>query len=378
MAGKLTFTLQEYQEAATKWRSDLLMLPIIGIQDTLKFMTSRPGIRYKEQVGALSGDAQFGPYKPSRSTDFNLNLDYRTLETFLGSVVAKFEPNSAVSTLLGQIGDTKGDGQMKTPTAMHVLALIAKSLSEHLNEAIWAGKRNANGDTTLDLFDGFDTITDNEITSGAIAAENGNYMKLTDAITHDNAVDIAKEILFSLDPRLRAQDLYMFCTQEFADAYNESYLLTHGGINYNTKYGQDTVEGSNGRLHIIPMYNKIGSKFIHICPKINMLVGYDQMGDMESVMVKEYEPFILSYIATMFFGVQFESIDKRRFKVIELADSSNSNGNAGGGTGGNAGGSEGGSTGGNNGGGTGGNNGGNAGGDNGGGGDDNNPFGDMD
>jgi hypothetical protein len=150
-------------------------------------------------------------------------------------------------------------------------------------------------------------------------------------------VDIAKEILFSLDPRLRAQDLYMFCTQEFADAYNESYLLTHGGINYNTKYGQDTVEGSNGRLHIVPMYNKIGSKFIHICPKINMLVGYDQMGDVESVMVKEYEPFILSYIATMFFGVQFESIDKRRFKVIELADSNSQSaggGNAGGGAGG--------------------------------------------
>ena len=320
MAGKLNFTLQEYQEAATKWRSDLLMLPIIGCQETLKYMTARPGIRYQEQVGALSGDAQFGPYKPSRSTDFNLNIDFRTLETFLGSVVAKFEPNSAVSTLLGQIGDTKGDGQMQAPTAKHVLALIAKSLSEHLNEAIWAGERNPNGDTTLDLFDGFDTITSKEITAGTIAASEGNYMKLTDAITNDNAVDIAKEILFSLDPRLRAQDLYMFCTQEFADAYNESYLLTHGGINYNTKYGQDTVEGSNGRLHIVPMYNKIGSKFIHICPKINMLVGYDQMGDIESVLVKEYEPFILSYIATMFFGVQFESIDKRRFKVIELAD----------------------------------------------------------
>jgi hypothetical protein len=74
------------------------------------------------------------------------------------------------------------------------------------------------------------------------------------------------------------------------------------------------------------MYNKIGSKFIHICPKVNMLVGYDQMGDLESVMVKEYEPFILSYIATMFFGVQFESIDKRRFKVIELATPSQNTG----------------------------------------------------
>lgn len=318
MAGKLTFTLQEFQEAATKWRSDLLMLPIIGIQETLKYMTARPGIRYKENVGALSGDAQFGPYKPSRSTDFNLNVDYRTLETFMGSVVAKFEPNSAVSTLLGQVGATKGDGQMKAPTALHVLALIARGLSEHLNEAIWAGKRNAAGDTTIDLFDGFDTITDKEITSGAIATEEGNYMKLTEEITSANAVDAAKEILFSLDPRLRSQDLYMFCTQDFADKYNEGYLLSHGGINYNTQYSQTTVEGSNGRLHIIPMYNKIGSKFIHICPKSNMLIGYDQMGDVESVMVKEYEPFILSYIATMFFGCQFESIDKRRFKVVEL------------------------------------------------------------
>ena len=49
-----------------------------------------------------------------------------------------------------------------------------------------------------------------------------------------------------------------------------------------------------------------------------MLIGYDQMGDMESVMVKEYEPFFLSYIALMFFGCQFESIDNRRFKAIEL------------------------------------------------------------
>ena len=318
MAGKLTFTLQEFQEAATKWRSDLLMLPIIGCLETLKFMTARPGIRYKENVGALSGDAQFGPYKPSRSTDFNLNVDYRTLETFMGSVVAKFEPNSAVSTLLGQVGATKGDGQIKAPTALHVLALIARGLSEHLNEAIWAGKRNAAGDTTMDLFDGFDTITEKEITSGALSSENGNYMKLDEEITSANAVDIAKEILFSLDPRLRAQDLYMFCTQDFADKYNEGYLLSHGGINYNTQYSQTTVEGSNGRLHIVPMYNKIGSKFIHICPKSNMLIGYDQMGDVESVMVKEYEPFILSYIATMFFGCQFESIDKRRFKVVEL------------------------------------------------------------
>jgi hypothetical protein len=317
MAGKLKFSPEDFQNAAIKYRSELLMLPIIGCQDTLQYMTARPGIRYKERVGTVSGDAQFAPYKPTRASDFNLNVDYRELETFFGSVVSDFEPNSAVSTLLGT-GATKGDGQISTPTAKSVLALIAKSLSEHLNDAIWNGVRNATGDTSKDLFNGFDTITQSEITAQNITAEKGNYLKLTEDITAANAVDVAKKILFSLDPRLRSQELFLYCSQDFVDKYNEGYLLSHGGIPYNTEYGQTAVEGSNGKLKLVPLYNKADSKFMHVTTKSNMLVGFDQMGDIENVMVKEYKPFILSYIATMFFGVQFESIDKRRFKVIEL------------------------------------------------------------
>lgn len=324
--GKLTFTLQEYQEAAAKYRRDLLMLPIIGIEETLKYMTGRPGIRYKENVASLNGNAQFAPYKPTRQTDYNLNMDFRTLETYFGSVVANFEPNSAVRTLLGAMGDTKGDGQMQTPTAKHVLAMIAKSLSENLNNAIWAGKRNPNGDTTLDLFDGFDTITEADIAREKISEKEGNYLKINDKVTTANAVDIAKEILFSLDPRLRAQTCYMYCSQDFADKYNEAYLLTHAGINYNNQYNQTVVEGSNGRLILCPLANKADSKFIHISPKLNMLVGYDQMSDAEDILIDRFSSFILTYTATMFFGCQFESIDKRRLKVVELGGSSNESG----------------------------------------------------
>ena len=319
MSGKFSFTLDEYKDAARKYRSDFLRLPIIGCEDTLKFMTGRPGIRYKESVGTLSAGAQFAPYKPSRKVDANLKLDYRTLETFFGSVIATFEPNTAISTLLGT-GATKGNGQASTPTAREVLGLIAKSLSENLNLAIFKGVRNGEGDTTMDLFDGFDTITKKEVDAGTIASDQGNYLKLDTAITTANAVDIAKEILFSLDPRLRSQELFLYCSQDFVDKYNESYLLTHSAIPYNTKYNQPTVEGSNGKLIFCPLWNKSDSKYMQVTPKINMLYGYDQMGDIESIDVERFEPFVLSYIATMFFGVQYESIDKRRLKVIELAD----------------------------------------------------------
>jgi hypothetical protein len=294
------------------------MLPIIGADETLQFMSGRPGIRYKENVGFMSGSAQFAPYKPKRKSDVDLTLKFRTLETYFGNVVADFEPNSAITTLLGAVAATKGDGQKLTLSAKNVLALIAKGLSENLNDAIWSAKRNADGDTTKDLFDGFDTITDNEIKSGAISKEEGNYDKLTEAVTSANAVDIAKDILFHLDPHLRKETNYLYCTQDFADKYNEGYLLTHAGINYNNQYNQVSVEGSSGKLILCPLASKEGSKFLHVSPKFNMLYGYDNMSDMESIDIKEFEPFVLSYIATMFFGVQFESIDKRRFKAIEL------------------------------------------------------------
>ena len=319
MAGRFSFTLEEFQQAAIIYRKPLQMLPIIGLKSSLQFMTGRPGIRFKENVGFLDADAQFAPYKASRRANVDLLLEHRTLETHFGNVVLDFEPNTAITTLLGT-GATKGDGQMQTPTAMHVLALIAKGLSRHLNDSLFNAEFDANGDTTHELFDGFDTIVSKEIALENISVAKGNYMKLTEEITAANALDVAKEILYSLDPILRAEELNLYCSQDFADKYNEAMLLTHGGINFYNQFGQTTVEGSNGRLHLVPLSNKADSKYFQVTPKSNMLVGYDQMSDMESIMVKEYAPFVLTYIATMFFGVQIESLDKRRFKVIELAD----------------------------------------------------------
>ena len=94
MPGKLIFTLEDYQKAAIQYRKQLLMLPIIGIKDTLQFMTPRPGIRYKENVGDINAKAQFAPYKPTRRTNVDLTLNFRTLETFFGNVAAFSEQNS--------------------------------------------------------------------------------------------------------------------------------------------------------------------------------------------------------------------------------------------------------------------------------------------
>lgn len=316
--GKLTFTPADFQTAAIKYRREILMTILQGVQNTLQYMTGRPGIRYKERVGDADGDAQFAPYKANMTSDFDLKINYRELETFFGACVKTFEPNSAVSTLLGT-GATKGDGQMQTPTAKLVLQLIAKHLSWYLNNAIWKAKRNAEGNTTLDLFDGFDTITKKEIDATNISEANGNYFKLSAKIDKNNAVDILKEeVLFKLDDELRAQTCYLYCPQSLLDLYNQAYQSVVGSIPYNKEYGHTDVEGSEHKLIFCPLSNKAGSSYIHVAPKSNMLVGYDSMSDVESISVEKYAPFVLTFVATMFFGTQFESIDKQRLFVAEL------------------------------------------------------------
>lgn len=319
--GKLTYTTEDFQKAAITFRKDLLRLPLLALNEILKYVTLRPGVRYKEMVGTSSVNAQFAPYRPGERQDANLNLVLRELETFFGSVNADFEPNAEIATILGhKASQALGDGQKSTLQAHEVLANIAKSLGYNLNAVLFNAKRNPAGKTSADLFNGWDTITADEITAGNIADEKKNLVTLDTKIDKNNACDILKEVIYNMDVNLRNEDCFLYCPYEVADAYNENYLLTHSGIVYNDKYGQVTVEGSNNRLTIVPLSSKAGSQFLHISPKRNMLIGCDQLSDIERIDIKEFAPDILTYMAKMFFGVQFESIDPRRLLVVKLAD----------------------------------------------------------
>lgn len=316
---QINITDEDYKKAAIKWRKELLMLPLFACQDTLKYMTGRPGIRYQEKVGSASSNAQFAPYKADRKSASTTEIKYRTLETFFGNVVEDFEPNQLISTLLGAGASFIGDGQKSAPDAKLVLSLVAKALGKNLHDVIFTAKRNASGDTTKDLFNGFTTIAEQEIADNNISMANGNLLDIKQEVSSANAVDIAKEILYALDPHLRAENCFLFCDQHFADMYNEGYLLSHSGISYNTQFDQPYVEGSGKKLTIAPLASLQGTKKFFVAPKANMLYGYDSMSDIERIQVDRFAPFILTFSAAMFFGTQFESIDKRRLMVVDMA-----------------------------------------------------------
>lgn len=245
MAHNISFSDEEYQKAAEKWRQQLLLLPMLSCKDSLRFMTGIPGIRNKEHVGTAKSNAQFGPYKADKNSSSTTEVKYRELETFFGNVCEDFEPNSVITMLLGQNASFLGEGQKTAPSAKLVIASVLKSLGESLHNVLFTAKRNAEGDTSADLFNGFITIADAEVTAENISEAKGNLLKITTGFSEADALDVAKSIERKAHPVLRATEKFLYCSPEFADAYNDAYMLTHGGIVYNKKFEQAVVEGAD-------------------------------------------------------------------------------------------------------------------------------------
>ncbi|WP_281694247.1 hypothetical protein [Barnesiella viscericola] len=317
MAHTISFSDEDYKKAAEKWKKELLLIPMMAAKDSLRFMTGIPGVRGKLHVGTAASNAQFGPYKASKSSSSATEVKYRELETFFGNACEDFEPNSVITTLLGEGASFLGEGQKVAPSAKLVIATVAKSLGEALHNALFTAKRNESGDTTADLFNGFTTIADAEVEAGNISTEKGNLLKIPTGFSEADAIDVAKSIERKAHPVLRATEKFLYCSPEFADAYNDAYMLTHGGIVYNKKFEQTIVEGSNNKTTLAPLTCLSGSSKFFLAQKSNMLYGYDNMSDAENIQVDRFKPWFLTLSAAMFFGVQFYSIDPRMLLMVD-------------------------------------------------------------
>lgn len=318
MAYQINITDADLKKSAVNYRKDLLVMPVIAAEATLQHMNPRPGIGGREVLGQLSGGIELGPYDPNRVDDSGVKIEPRTLETFLGSVVKKFDLNSVAKTVYGSL-TTQGEALASTDLSMQVLYYLAMQLGQNLNKHIWDAKRNDSGTTTVDLFDGFDTITAKEITAGGIATGKGNFMQLDTAIDNSNATDILMSIYESADDNLQGVPTKMFIPFNVYRAYNKDYLASFGNVVYNQQYKKTFLEGTDNLCELVPLVGKKGSQFIHLSTKSNMVYGYGDGLDSEKIAIEKHHEFLLSFVATMFFGCQFETISKERLMVAKLA-----------------------------------------------------------
>ncbi len=310
-------TQDDLKKSATTYKKQLLVTPIISCKETLQHMTSRPGVAGREIVSELGGNIELGPYDPTRVDNDGVNANARTLETFLGSVVKRFDVNTAATTVWGELV-AQGIQLTTADLALQVLTYLSGKLGQKLNEAIWAAKRNDSGTTTKDLFNGFDTITKQEIDNSNISTSNGNLWEFAEPITKTNAVDILMDFYEGAAEELQGAKTKLYVPVKVYQAYNRDYATRFGGTPYNKEFSKTFLEGTQDLCELVPLVSKKGSGYLHLTTKSNMLYGYGAGLAKENIAIEKHHEFLLSYVATMFFGTEFESIQKERLFVGKL------------------------------------------------------------
>ena len=121
------------------------------------------------------------PYDGSNNEVDTTELHERTLETFLGSVVELFDPNALRQTIYAQLIANAGKVTDEEFRKAQLMAIM-DSVMSYMGPAAWKASRNAAGTTTLELFNGFDTITATEIAAAKMTVALGNSIELAELL----------------------------------------------------------------------------------------------------------------------------------------------------------------------------------------------------
>ena len=316
----IKITDADLQKSATTYRKKLLQLPVIKAMATLQHMTGIPGLAGRLTVGTLSGDIELGPYNAKRVDSSETGILPRTLETFLGSVIKEFDPNTVAKTVYGEVF-AQGKELVNADITRQVLVYLSAQLGHKLNMAIFSAKRNPSGSKTTELFNGFDTITSSEIAAGKISSDEGNLFEFGTAIDSTNAVDALKAYYRKASEELKGEHTKMLIPRSIYDAYTDDYQATVGAAPYNKEFKKTFLEGSDDMCTLVPLSSKKGSEFIQLTTKGNMMYGYGAGLADETLTVEKHHAFILDFVATMYFGVEYESLDPKRLLIGQLVKS---------------------------------------------------------
>lgn len=80
--GNITFTPDELSRTFQTYRKELIVMPMLAMNEALQHMSVRTGIRYRETVTEMSGKFELGNYKKDKKGTGNVSFDGRVLETF--------------------------------------------------------------------------------------------------------------------------------------------------------------------------------------------------------------------------------------------------------------------------------------------------------
>jgi hypothetical protein len=309
---------QELIDAGKKYKKELLTMPVAVLSEMLKYMTLKTGLQGKEIGGVLTTDAQLRPYRTAKDATDDTKITPYEWETFLGDVVKEFDPNAILGTLYTE-------RTSKKPTEREIARLVAMEMAKKVGEALYDASftavRNAAGNTTAALFNGFDTQLAAAITAGDLAAAKANYADVSaTAIDVTNVGDVLKEAYRGCNPLLKKLRTNLYMPTSILELYEDWFQVEYGHAPWNSDFTQRTLIGSQGKCTFVPLDNMEGTDKLMFTVKENLKVGVDQESDKEDVRIRECDnPKMVQFFMMAYYGVGFDTLDKRFIKVIKYS-----------------------------------------------------------
>jgi hypothetical protein len=302
--------------AGTKYRKELLAMPVAALSEMLAHMTLKTGIQGKEVGGELLTDAELRPYRTAKDATDNTSIVPYEWETFLGDVVKEFDPNAILGTLYTEL-------TAKKPTDREIAKKVAMRMAEKVGEALYnnafSAIRNASGNGTADLFNGFDTLSAAAVTAESLKTTKGNYVVFSDIISAANCGDVLKAYWRGSDKMLKRQKTKLMVPTSIRELYEDWYQAEYGSAPFNTDFKQRTLIGTEGKCELVALDNMEGGDYIYLTIRENMKIGVDQESDKETVKIRECDnPKMVQFFMMAYFGVGFDTLNKEFIKVGKL------------------------------------------------------------
>jgi hypothetical protein len=308
---------EDLVKAGTKYRKELLTFPFLQLDDVLKHMTLRTNIQGKEVGGSLDVNAELRPYKSEKGATGGPTIVPFEWEVFLGDTVKEFDPHAILGTLYTERTATKPDA-MKI--ARMVALAMAGKVGEALRAAMFLAERNAVGETTMDLFNGFSTLTAAAITAEKISVAKKNFTDLSaTALTGANIGDVLKETWRKLPVYMKSKKIKLYLPGSLVELYEDWFQVEHGHAPWNDGFHHKTLVGSDKKCEFVALDNMEGQDFMFFSFPQNFLVGVDQFSDKETVEIRRCDnPKLVQFFMKAHFGTGFDTLDHRYMHVAKF------------------------------------------------------------
>lgn len=302
------------QNTAIKYSKELHQVLLISLKDQLaKYFTVLDGVKNEQMLASLFANLNVEPYKGAvnPATVSSLNLVGRKITTYLNQTVAEEDSRLLITIAEQIVGDVKIATGSKNPMELAILSVMMAKKGRMIAGVIFSASYNAAGTTVADCFNGFDTITQSEITATNISVANGNYAVVSASLTAANIGDELKGLVDNanddlIDESTGTKLLYLSPVER--RLYDEWCLNEFGSVPYNKEYKKHYLHGYEGVIELASPIGKKNSGYIHLSRKDNLVVGMDTLSNENKIEVFRKDAFKDQFTNVANIGCQFVSI----------------------------------------------------------------------